>query len=223
MRNGIFRLVLVGVIIVLVYIWSEKQGITQLIAGEEDLLRGWLLDQSWLGPFAVILLMMVAVVLSPLPSAPVALVAGAVYGHAWGTLYVELGAILGALIAFGISRYLRPESLSRWLETKLSFKRYNSQNTLMLAVCASRLLPFLSFDLVSYAAGLTPLGLWRFTIATMVGVLPASFLLAHMGSEISSFDPRRISVALLVLVLLGVVPLLIQGLRNRRGNGNNGD
>ena len=55
------------------------------------------------GPILTVGLMTVAVVFSPLPSAPIALAAGAVYGHVWGTIYVILGAEIGAIIAFAIA------------------------------------------------------------------------------------------------------------------------
>lgn len=211
------RWVLVGLIIVIIYLVLNQQGITELLAHDGTLLRQQLLNLGWLGPLAVIILMAVAVVISPLPSAPIALGSGAIYGHLWGTLYVVLGALSGAVIAFSISRYIRPKKLALWLENRFSPKKYGSQHSLMLMVCASRLLPFVSFDIVSYAAGLTPLRMWRFTLATMVGIVPASFLLAHMGSELSSFDPVRIGLALMVLVLLGIVPLVYRVKRTSRG------
>ena len=42
--------------------------------------------------------------------------------------------------------------------------------------------PFVSFDAVSYAAGLSSLRVWRFALGTLAGIVPASFLLAHFGS-----------------------------------------
>ncbi len=56
----------------------------------------------------------------------------------------------------------------------------------MWAVFASRLMPFVSFDLVSYAAGLSNLTFWRFALATLAGIIPASFLLAHFGGEMAN-------------------------------------
>ncbi len=55
------------------------------------------------GPVLIVTLMTLAVVASPIPSAPIALAAGAAYGHLWGTVQVVIGAELGALIAFGLS------------------------------------------------------------------------------------------------------------------------
>jgi len=56
------------------------------------------------GPLAIIGLMAIAIVLSPIPSAPIALTAGVAYGHTWGTLYVLIGAEIGALVAFAVAK-----------------------------------------------------------------------------------------------------------------------
>ncbi|MFT7147974.1 MAG: putative membrane protein YdjX (TVP38/TMEM64 family) [Yoonia sp.] len=42
--------------------------------------------------------------------------------------------------------------------------------------------------MISYAAGLSKLRLWRFALATLAGIIPASFLLAHLGSEAMNGD-----------------------------------
>ncbi|WP_316980361.1 TVP38/TMEM64 family protein [Shumkonia mesophila] len=160
------------------------------------------------GPILVVVLMTVAVVVTPIPSAPIALAVGALYGHTWGTLYVAAGAELGALLAFALARLLGYTFLCRWLGDRLSFSLLGSQWTMMGIVFVSRLLPFLSFDLISYAAGMTPLKAWRFAAATLAGILPASFLLAHFGGEIASRDIRRLAITSAILGGLVVVPIL---------------
>lgn len=169
------------------------------------------------GPLAVIGLMVIAILVSPIPSAPIALAAGALYGHAWGTLYVLLGAEIGALAAFGIARFVGREPLRRWLGERVSLGWLGSQNALMGAVFFSRLLPFVSFDAVSYAAGLTALSAWRFALATLAGVVPASFLLAHFGSEMTAGGSDRSLAIALFLGLLVLVPLVANLARRRLG------
>ena len=77
----------------------------------------------------------------------------------------------------------------------------------MAVVFLSRLLPFISFDLVSYAAGLTPLKWWRFAVATLAGIIPASFLLAHFGGEMASLDSERVVEAVVALGALTGLPI----------------
>jgi len=160
--------------------------------------------------------MVLAILASPVPSAPIALAAGALYGHAWGTLYVLLGAEIGALAAFGIARLAGYELLRHWFGERLSLGWFGSQNALMGLVFASRLLPFVSFDLVSYAAGLTVLSWWRFAVATLAGIVPASFLLAHFGAEMAAGGAAEAMIAALVLGVLVATPFVVKLLRDRR-------
>ena len=169
---------------------------------------------AW-GPLMVIGLMVLAIMVSPIPSAPIAMAAGAAYGHVWGTLYVLLGAEIGALAAFGVARLLGPEALQRWFGKRLSVGLLGSQNALMGIVLVSRLLPFISFDIVSYAAGLTVLSSWRFAIATLVGIVPASFLLAHFGGEMATGDSGRIMGSVLALGAITLVPIVVKIIRDR--------
>lgn len=162
------------------------------------------------GPLAVIGLMTLAILVSPIPSAPIALAAGALYGHTWGTLYVLLGAELGALAAFGIARIVGSEALRGWLGERASLGWLGSQNALMGLVFVSRLLPFVSFDVISYAAGLTALSVWRFALATLAGIVPASFLLAHFGAELVAGEAEQALIAVLGLGALVALPLAIK-------------
>jgi uncharacterized membrane protein YdjX (TVP38/TMEM64 family) len=160
------------------------------------------------GPAVIVSLMTVAVVASPIPSAPIALAAGAAYGHLWGTVQVVIGAELGALIAFGLARILGHDVLRRVFGDRVDAGLLGSQNALTATVFASRLMPFVSFDIISYAAGLSQLHVWRFALATLAGIVPASFLLAHFGGEAVSGDLGRATWAVLGLGLITGLPLL---------------
>ena len=167
------------------------------------------------GPVVIVALMVLAILVSPIPSAPIAMAAGAAYGHTWGTLYVLLGAEIGALAAFGLARWLGAEIMRRWFGERLSVGLLGSQNALMGIVLISRLLPFVSFDIISYAAGLTILSTWRFAIATLIGVVPASFLLAHFGGEMATGESDRIMISVLALGAITLIPFIVKFVRNR--------
>jgi len=169
------------------------------------------------GPLLIIGLMTVAVVASPLPSAPIAMAAGAAYGHVWGTVQVVIGAELGALIAFGLARVLGHDVLRRVFGTSVDAGLLGSQNALTWTVFASRLMPFISFDIISYAAGLSRLHAWRFALATLAGIIPTSFVLAHFGTEAVSGDPGRTTWAVLGLGLITGLPLLWIAARRQSG------
>lgn len=167
------------------------------------------------GPAALIALEAIAIVLTPIPSGPIAVVGGALFGPVWGTLYVVIGAVAGAMIAFTIARRLGYSWVRRWSRSR-RIMRYleqdRSQWWLMAVVFASRLIPFISFDAVSYAAGLTPLSHWRFMLATIAGVIPISFLLTFAGEELAGADSTLLWIVLGGLTVMTVVPLAIRWL-----------
>jgi uncharacterized membrane protein YdjX (TVP38/TMEM64 family) len=190
--------------------WLFDPSQIQSFAGR---LGGW-------GPAGVVGLMILAILVSPVPSAPIALAAGALYGHTWGTLYVLVGAELGALAAFGIARFAGYEALRSWLGERVSAGWLGSQNALMGVVFISRLLPFVSFDVVSYAAGLTALSAWRFALATLAGIIPASFLLAHFGAEMAGGEAKQAMLAALGLGVIVALPLVARLVRRYRASRN---
>lgn len=183
-------------------------------------LKQWILHLGIAGPFLIIALMALAIIMSPIPSAPIALAAGALYGHTEGTVYVLIGAELGAIIAFYIARLLGVDVLQKWFGGRFASNMPGSQNTLMGIVFISRLLPFVSFDIVSYAAGLTSLSFLRFAIATLVGITPTSFLLTHFGSEMASSETEKIAWAILAIGLLSFILAAIKMYRNKTSPSN---
>ena len=203
---GLFVMVVVSA-----YYLLKEFGILVTVT-DADRLRAWITELGYGGPITIIALMATAIIINPIPSAPIALAAGAAYGHTWGTVYVVAGAASGALGAFWIARLLGYDFLYRLFGKRLQMGWLGSQNALMGMVFVSRLIPFLSFDLVSYGAGLTPIKTWRFALATLAGLVPASFLLAHFGGELTSSSLDQVMLILLLLGGITLFPIIITGL-----------
>ncbi len=167
-------------------------------------------QMGYWGPLLIIVLMAGAIVMSPIPSAPIAVAAGLVYGHDWGTVYILIGAEIGALIAFTVSRLLGYSYVQKKFGTTIiKYKFLHSEKHLMFAVFVSRLIPFISFDIVSYAAGLTKISYLQFALATLAGILPASFLLAHFGGELVNNDIRQMFITVFLLGFITLIPIVI--------------
>lgn len=169
-------------------------------------LRDQLLSFGAWAPAVSALLMVLQSVIAPLPAFVITFANGLLFGWAWGALLSWSAAMVGALACFGIARALgRPvvERLvggSHALEVSdLFFDRYGPR-----AIFICRLLPFVSFDLISYGAGLTPVSLRRFLLATGLGQLPATLLYSYLGQHLSGsvqvlFWVFSITLALFVL------------------------
>ncbi|MEM7719395.1 MAG: hypothetical protein AAF222_09330 [Pseudomonadota bacterium] len=87
-------------------------GLFAIKVGSLEIL-GWLAEPEKLsgliqfaGPVAVVVLLALAVVVSPIPSGSIAMAAGAYLGTFEGGVYTAIGAVLGATIAFSLSRWI---------------------------------------------------------------------------------------------------------------------
>lgn len=199
----------------LFFLWAWLSPEWVQFSGED--VASWVETLGFFSPFAIVAFMCIAVVASPIPSAPIALAAGAAFGQVAGTLYVAVGAELGALVAFLIARLLGRQAVERMLGPGVDAGLLGSQNALTLVVFTSRLLPFVSFDVMSYAAGLSRLHLWRFLLATLAGILPASFVLAYLGSEAMSGQLDASAWVAIGLGLMTAAPILVVALRHKPG------
>lgn len=189
------------------YLYMYQTGTIESLFQSDKLQTSLQQTGNW-GPLLIIVLMTAAVVMSPIPSAPIAVASGLAYGHTWGTLYVVLGSGAGAIIAFSIARMLGYDAMQKKFGDQIKYKFFNSGRHIMFVVLVSRLIPFISFDIVSYAAGLTKISYLQFIIATLIGILPASFLLAHFGNAMADSDSEGIITTVFLLGFITLVPIL---------------
>lgn len=161
----------------------------------------WLAEAGSFAPVLFIILMATSVLVSPIPSLPLDAVAGAFFGPFLGGVYAVVGALLGAVASFLIARFVGRSLLERFLKGHINLCGECSDKLLTRVVFVSRLLPFISFDVVSYGAGLTKMSIGKFTLATGVGMIPPTFLFTYSGSVLTQ-DPAVTVAAGAVLVLL---------------------
>ncbi|WP_372971204.1 TVP38/TMEM64 family protein, partial [Marinobacter sp.] len=178
-----FRLGLVAAVAALMAVlWLVLRQMGMPASLSPDALSAWLNGQGMWGPVLLFLMMVLAVVVGPIPTLPVSAASGLAFGVLTGTLLAATGALAGAMIAFSIARILGREALKSKLSENPVFASDGSQKLLFWMVLLTRLIPLFSFALISYAAGVTAIHGWRFALASMLGMLPMTFVFAGLGN-----------------------------------------
>lgn len=117
----------------------------------------------------------------------------------------------GAAVCFYIARILGRE-LTEKLVTKAGLKQvdqfFQAYGKHTILIC--RLLPFVSFDLVSYAAGLTSMSFGGFFLATGIGQLPATIVYSYVGGMLTGGADIMVKGLLTLFALAAIVMLLKQ-------------
>ncbi len=146
----------------------------------------WVHDLGPWGPVAFILGYAIATV-AFIPGSLLTLAAGAIFGLLGGTLYVFIGATIGANAAFLIARHLARGPIETRLTGRPKFQaidRAVARQGLKI-VTLLRLSPIFPFNLLNYALGLTRVRLRDYLIAC-VAMLPGTFLYVYYGRAIGS-------------------------------------
>jgi uncharacterized membrane protein YdjX (TVP38/TMEM64 family) len=73
------------------------------------------------------------------------------------------------------------------------------------SVLLARIAPGIPYNLVNYAAGLTPVPLGVFAAATALGVAPRAFAYTALGGNIGNLGSPEAIVAICLLVVEGVL------------------
>ncbi|NJL59874.1 MAG: TVP38/TMEM64 family protein [Desulfobacteraceae bacterium] len=102
-----------------------------------------------------ILIYIVSVALSIPGATLLTLIGGFLFGKWWGTLYVNVGATSGAMLAFLLSRYLLGETLQQKYDRQLKTMNHELEKNGVWYILSLRLLPVFPFFLINLVAGLT--------------------------------------------------------------------
>ncbi|MFN2362018.1 MAG: TVP38/TMEM64 family protein [Marinobacter sp.] len=202
-----FRLgMVVAVAALMAVLWLVLRQLGMPASLSPDALSAWLNGQGAWGPVFVFLMMVLAVVVGPIPTLPVSAASGLAFGVFPGTLLAATGALAGAMIAFSIARILGREALKKTLSTNPVFASDGSQQLLFWMVFLTRLIPLFSFALISYAAGVTAIHGWRFAVASLLGMLPMTFVFAGLGNTFELNPVITVVAAALILVSMTLLP-----------------
>ncbi len=200
-------LILVGVVLLLMAA-AKYFGLGDRLAELKD----WIASLGGWGPLVFILIYILAT-LAAVPGLALTIVAGAVFGVFWGTIWVSIASTAGAGLAFLLARYFAREAVVGWLGSNEQFRKLddltNRHGGIMVAI--TRLVPVFPFNVLNYGFGLTAVNFWTYLGFSWLCMLPGTLLyVAGADLAFTGFAGGRISPGLIGVVLLAI--LLLFGL-----------
>lgn len=166
------------------------------------------------------LLMILQSVAAPLPAFLITFANASLFGWWQGAILSWTSAMAGAAVCFWIGRVLGRDAVIK-LTSKAGLEqvdRFFDKHGAM-SILIARLLPFISFDIVSYAAGLTSMSFWSFFIATGIGQLPATIVYSYVGGMLTGGSRKLVMGLMILFALSALVVLMKQVYNERQGKG----
>ncbi len=191
--------------------------IEMLGSADVEAVKAYILSFGALAVVISILLMILQSVAAPIPAFLITFANAAVFGWIAGAAVSWTGAMLGAAVCFGLARFLGRDVVSRLTgkgvlqSVDQFFVSYGAKS-----IFIARLLPFVPFDPISYAAGLTGMRFVPFMIATGLGQLPATLVYSYAGSNMLSGNIRLFLYGLSALFAAGALSMILRGIWRKR-------
>jgi uncharacterized membrane protein YdjX (TVP38/TMEM64 family) len=180
---------------------------------------------SGLGAWAPVLFILayIAACLTFFPGVLLTMGAGVLFGLALGTLYVAIGASLGAACAFLLSRYVARGWVLRRFGNYPHFKALDDAVAKegWKLVGLIRLSPAFPFIAMNFIFGLTRISFIHFFVATAIGILPLTALFVCIGwltgdlAEVSARPPLPGNLKYVILSVACVSIFLVTGFVNK--------
>lgn len=158
-----------------------------------------------LAPIVSVGLMVLQAFIAPIPSFLITGANGVIFGTFWGVIISWVGAMIGAAGTFYLARLLGIDFVRRFEKDGSLLSKVDEMSEVhgTKVIFIGRLLPFVSFDFLSYAAGLSRIPPYKFFIATGIGMLPGTVAYVVLGAQIIKYSGS------LNQMLLGIAILIV--------------
>ena len=172
--------------------------------------RAYIKSYGALAPVVSALLMIFQSVIAPLPAFLITFANGTLFGFWWGSLLSWSSSMVGAACCFYIARGLGIQRVTALISQPAVDKANDfAEKYGTYAILIARLMPFVSFDAVSYFAGATRMRFLGFWIATGIGQLPATLVYSYLG-ETASPHIRWILFGFGIVIAISIIKWLIR-------------
>lgn len=176
-------------------------------------------EEHYVSAVVLFILTYVAQTAFSLPGATLMTLAGGfLFGTLWAALYVNIGATIGATLAFLAARYLFRGWVERRFGDRLSaFQDGFTQNAFNYLLTL-RLIPLFPFFLVNLLSGLTRVRVGTYVTATALGIIPGSLAYTFAGRQLGTINSLgelaspRLLLAFTLLGLLFLMPVVYRKL-----------
>jgi uncharacterized membrane protein YdjX (TVP38/TMEM64 family) len=157
------------------------------LAREQAVLNIWVATHRVWAPILFVLIYVASVTLSLPQAGLLTLSGGLLFGTVIGGSLAVLGATIGAVLLFLVARSALGESWSKRGGGNLGLAKLRDglRRDGFSYLLAIRLVPLFPFWLVNLAAALCGMRLRPYVLATLIGILPTTFITASIGAGIS--------------------------------------
>ncbi len=179
-------LIVISMVLLFYNYFVDRTFIYTLVA---DLFVNPIHQLGFVGIFLFIAVMAIQGLLVPIPSEIILLSTGMIWGWALGGFFGIIGSMAAALLCFYISKKGGRPLVKKFVgENAINMADDLIQKYGIKVIIISRFIPFISFDVISYASGLVDIDVKTYSVGTLIGSIFRAFFYSIWGALLG-FNP----------------------------------
>jgi phosphatidylserine/phosphatidylglycerophosphate/cardiolipin synthase-like enzyme/membrane protein DedA with SNARE-associated domain len=133
------------------------------------------------------------------------------FGPLWGSVYSIAGAMLSALMGYGVGHHLGRKSVQKLAGGSINRLSRRLAKHGMLAIITVRIIPVAPFTVINLVAGASHIKTRDYLLGTLVGMLPGILGITVFADSLvrTVKEPDPMQIGLFVAVAVGVLSIML--------------
>lgn len=139
----------------------------------------------------------------------------------WGVFFNLIGATLGAIVIFFLSRYLFGNFIQNKYEKQLKLLNENIEKDGISYMLFTRLFPIFPFFVVNALSGVTKIKPFTFFWTTLIGIMPGTFVYTYLGTALSEINnigdvlSPQLFISFSLLGFISLSPIILKNFKKK--------
>lgn len=213
-KSKLKSIIIIGLVIAIIILLNKFNLLKDY--GPKEI-RDFIQGKGFLSPIIYVALLSLLPLLL-FPDSVIVIAGGMIFGLLGGTVLTVLGSLIGAAIAFFLSRKLGQTMVKKLIKRDLVIFDKDNKKSGFFLILLLRLIPLFPFKIVSYSAGLSDVRFKEFALATLLGSLPGIMVYVNLGDKTRAFGTKDFYISILILVILFMSSFIMKSVYTRKEN-----
>ncbi len=206
---SISAIILISVATFVIVFWDTAYSVLEKMLNGVDLVEDYIKSLGFPGVIVLMLIIILCFFFPFISSMPVQIACGIAYGLPIGSLIVLISAFIASQLLYLFRQNLKVFSSPKQLKKRQELEKLikESNRNIYFALIIAYLLPAVPFLVISNLAA-SGLKYWKYTLVTLLGMIPDILATIFLGEKLLSNSPVAsviTLVAILVIIVLSII------------------
>ena len=206
---GVTAFIIAAIITFVIIFWDETYSILQKLLNGVDLVQDYIRSFGFVGIVVMMLIIIICFFFPIISSMPIQVACGIAYGLLGGGAIILLAVFIASQLLYLFRQNLKIFSSQKHIQKRAELEKMikESNRNIYVALLIAYLLPAIPFLVISNLAA-TGLKYWKYTLVTLLGMIPDVLTTIFLGEKLLSTSPVASVITLIAVIAIIVLSII---------------